>query len=119
MSDLKIEYMRGTGPGGQHRNKTESACRITHLPTGISAYADERSQHHSRKLAMKTLENRLKKAKEDKKAAAKKSRRDAAIHDRTIIRTYHFLRGTVKDHRNGKTASLKDVLEKGRIDLLG
>lgn len=116
--DLKIEYMRGTGPGGQHRNKTDSACRITHIPTGISAYADERSQHHSRKKAMAELEQRIRQAKLDKQAEAKKTRRDHAIHNTERIRTYDFSRGVVTDHRTGKTASLKNILEKGRLDLL-
>lgn len=50
-SDCKVETMRGTGPGGQHRNKTDSAVRITHLPTGVSAYCDERSQAVSKRKA--------------------------------------------------------------------
>jgi peptide chain release factor 1 len=116
--DLKIEYMRGTGPGGQHRNKTDSACRITHIPTGVSAYADERSQHHSKKKAMAELEQRLKDIKAEKKAAEKKAKRDHAIHNTERIRTYDFKKGIVTDHRTGKKASLKEVMEKGRIDLL-
>ena len=117
-TDLKIEYMRGTGPGGQHRNKTDSACRITHISTGISAYADERSQHHSRKKAMAELEQRLKDVKAEKLAKDKKATRDYAIHNTKRIRTYDFKSGIVTDHRTGKKASIKDVLEKGRIDLL-
>lgn len=117
-SDLQIEFMRGTGPGGQHRNKTESACRITHIPTGISAYCDERSQHTSKKKALKELEKRLKEAAEEEKAKDKKAHRDWKIHNMEVVRTYHFVRGTVKDHRTGKTASLKEVLDKGNLDLL-
>lgn len=116
--DLKIEYMRGTGPGGQHRNKTNSACRITHIPTGVSAYADERSQHHSRKIAMKELKNRLAQIKLDQQAQNKKDRRDKAIHDTKRIRTYDYKKQIVYDHRTGKSAPLKEVIEKGRIDLL-
>ena len=117
-SDLKIEFMRGTGPGGQHKNKTDSACRITYIPSGISAYADERCQQHSKKQAMKNLIIRLAAIKEAKKAEIKKDRRNIAIHDHTIIRTYNYDRGTVKDHRTGKIASIKNVLDKGKIDLL-
>ena len=116
--DLKIETMRGRGPGGQHRNKTDSAVRITHLPTGISAYADERSQKHSRRKAMADLELKIKQAKADKIAANKKARRDHAIHNTKTIRTYNFQTGRVKNHLNGRTAALKDVLVKGRIDLI-
>lgn len=116
--NLKIETMRGTGNGGQHRNKTDSAVRITHLPTGISAYADERSQKHSKRLAMRELEKRIVEAVEAEAAKAKKAKRDHAIHNTKTVRTYHFPRGTVKDHRTGKTASIKEVLGKGRIDLV-
>ncbi len=117
-SDLKIEYMRGSGPGGQHRNKTESACRVTHIPTGTQAYADERSQKTSLRMAMKELELRLKEAKAEQKADAKKARRDEAIQPKKYIRTYDFKRMVAKDHRTGKEAPLKEVMGKGRIDLL-
>lgn len=117
-SDLKIEYMRGTGPGGQHRNKTSSACRITHIPTGISAYADERSQKHSKKKAMADLKQKLQDVVDEQRAARKKSRRDHLIHNMETIRTYDFKRSRVKDHRTKKEASLKDVLTKGKIELL-
>jgi peptide chain release factor 1 len=117
-NDLKIEYMRGTGPGGQHKNKTNSACKITHVPTGISAYCDERNQKTSYRNAMKELESRIKDAKAQVKADEKKARRDHAIHNTATIRTYDFKAGVVRDHRSGKTASLKEVLEKGKIDLL-
>ena len=115
--DLKIEYMRGKGPGGQHKNKTDSACRITHIPTGISAYADTRNQHLSRRKAMQILEERLRKHREEMLAKDKKARRDHAIHNTERIRTYDFSRGIVTDHRTGKVASLKNILEKGRLDL--
>ena len=118
LCDLKIEFMRGRGPGGQHRNKTDSACRITHLPSGIQAYADERSQAHSRKRAMHELELRIEDAKALKAAADRKKRRDEKIKPKKHVRTYNYSRQTVKDHRTGKTASIRDVMEKGRIDLL-
>ena len=117
-SELKIEYMRGSGPGGQHRNKTESACRVTHIPTGISAYADERLQPVSRRKAMQELERRLAEAKSEAKASARKAKRDEAIKPQGNVRTYNFARGTVKDHRTGKVASIKEVMGKGRLDLL-
>lgn len=116
--DLKIEYMKGTGPGGQNKNKVETACRITHIPTGIQAYSDERTRRTSFKKAMAALKQRLIDADEEEKAAKRKAKRDHAIHNTERIRTYDFKSGTVKDHRTGKVASLKDVLGKGRIDLL-
>lgn len=116
--DLKIEYTKGTGPGGQNKNKLETACRITHIPTGISAYANERKRKQSYRKAMATLKLRLAEAEEAERARNKKARRDHAIHNTTRIRTYDFKSGTVKDHRTGKVASLEDVLRKGKLDLL-
>ena len=117
-TELKIETMRGTGPGGQHKNKTDSACRITHIPTGISSYADERKQTQSKKKAMAELIKRIKQAKADKVAANKKARRDHAIANQKTIRTYDFKKNRVKNHVTGKTADLKRVLVKGEIDLI-
>jgi len=116
-SDLKIEFTKGTGPGGQHKNKVNSKVKITHIPTGITVEEDGRDQHHNKKMALKKMEARLKADKELKIAKKKKERRDIKIHDHTIIRTYNYKRGTVKDHRTGKIASLKKVLE-GDIGLL-
>lgn len=118
-NDLKVEYMRGTGPGGQHRNKTDSACRITHIPTGISAYADERSQKNSRRLAMNELVKRLRDIQKEKKAAEKKERRDHKVKNpERAIRTYDYKAGLVYDHRTGKSATIKDILKKGKLELL-
>jgi len=118
-AELKIEYMRGTGPGGQKKNKTESACKITHIPTGITAYCqDERTKTANYRLAMKTIEQRIAEDKANKKAEIRKQRRDIAIKDTTIVRTYDFSRGLVTDHRTGKTGSIKDILRKGKLDKL-
>ena len=54
--DLKIEYTKGTGAGGQNKNKVETACKITHIPTGITSYSDERTRGTSYRKALKTLE---------------------------------------------------------------
>jgi peptide chain release factor 1 len=118
-SELRIEYMRGTGKGGQKKNKTDSACRITHLPTGITAFCqDERNRLANYKQALKTIEQRLKAHKDGAKAKKKKERRDRAIQDHTTVRTYDFSRGVVTDHRTGKSASIKDILYKGKLDKL-
>ena len=117
--DLRIETIRGTGPGGQHKNKTDSACRITHLPTGITAFADERSQKHSKKAAMAQLIERIKNMKADAAAAKKKSARDEKVRNpERAIRTYDFKKGLVYDHRTKKQASIKDILGKSKLDLL-
>lgn len=113
-----IEYLRGSGPGGQHRNKTESACRITDIATGLSAFADTRSREASYRMALADLEAKIKAAAAESVARDRKARRDAAIKDNQTVRTYHFPRGTVTDHRSGKTASIQDVLKKGRLDKL-
>lgn len=116
--DLKIEAIRGQGPGGQHRNKTASCIRITHVPTGTQVIIDGRNQHQNKKKALKVLEERLGKQVADKKAAAKKAIRDEKIKDTRYIRTYDFKRKEVKDHRTGKVASLKEVLYEGHFELL-
>lgn len=115
---LQVEYMRGTGPGGQHKNKSDTACRITHLPTGIVGTGDERSQRHSYKTAYAAVCYRLSRVHEQKRQRAKKARRDDAIHNTPIIRTYDFKRQVVKDHRTKKTALLRDVLNKGQFTQL-
>jgi protein subunit release factor A len=116
--DLKFEYMRGTGKGGQHKNKTSSCVRITHIPTGISAMHDGRHQSFNKRMAMQELQKRLKELKDKKKAKDKKNTRNYRIKNPNIIRTYDYKSGLVRDHRTGRVASLKDVMGKGRIDLL-
>jgi peptide chain release factor 1 len=113
-----VEYMRGTGPGGQNRNKIESACRITDAATGISAYADCRTREASYRSALAELEKRIRDAKAAALARDRKARRDVVIHDHTVVRTYNFSRGLVKDHRSGKEATVKEILGKGRLELL-
>lgn len=116
--DLKIERITGSGPGGQHRNKTASCVRITHIPTGIQVTIDGRYQHKNLKLAKKELGLRLAKLKQNKIAQSKKDRRDIAIKDHTIVRDYDFKKDRVYDRRSKKSASIKDVLRKGNIDLI-
>jgi len=101
-AELRIETTKGKGKGGQRKNKVETAVRITHLPTGITAYADERSQKHSKRKAMLELESRLEAAKQQAKSAAKKATRDKAIREQRTIRTYDYSRDIVKDRRTSK-----------------
>ncbi len=116
--DIEFKYARGKGCGGQHKNKTSSRVTAIHKPTGVRVVIDGRDQHANKKKALKELEKRLKVIRAKEVAGKKKKKRDLAIKDETIIRTYHYGRGTVKDHRTGKVASIKDVVEKGNIDLL-
>lgn len=116
--DLLIETTKGTGKGGQRKNKVETAVRVTHLPTGISAYADTRSQNQSRKKAIRNLERRLKEAEEAKVAAAKKADRDRKMREGGTRRSYRADRNEVVDHRSGLKARFDDVVKRGNIDEL-
>jgi peptide chain release factor 1 len=120
LSEVEITTMRGKGPGGQHRNKTDSCVRVVHRPTGIEVVIDGRKQHQNRVQALRELERRLAERKAGQLAAVKKARRDHAIQDGNtpIIRTYDYKDGMVRDHRTKKKAPLKEVLGKGRIELL-
>lgn len=110
-SDLRIDYYRGTGKGGQHKNKTDSACRITHLPTGIVAQAeDERDQRRNKKIAFRRLTEKLIPLMRE----AAREELPKPVTDR--IRTYHEPRQKVKDHRTGKSYSFSDVLEGKGLD---
>lgn len=115
---VKIETKVGEGPGGQHRNKTASCVVATHLPTGLSVKVDERNQHQNRRKAMRLLEEKFEEWKLEQLAAKRKARRDKSIRETDRIRTYDFKSGTVTDHRTGKTASIKNILQKGKLDLL-
>lgn len=116
--DIKFETMRGSGPGGQHKNKTDSCVRATHIPTGLVVTIDGRKQGQNKREAVRALQVLLDQRKFDRHMERKKAHRDKAIQERNIIRTYHYPRNQVKDHRSGKTASIKQVVDKGRIDLL-
>ena len=109
--DLRIDYYRGSGKGGQHRNKTDSACRITHLPTGIVAKSeDQRKQPQNRKTAFKRLAEKL--IPLMKKAAKPETR--ATSDER--VRNYHEPRQQVKDHTVDKTYDYSDVLNGKGLD---
>lgn len=121
-TDLRIDTFRSSGAGGQHVNKTESAIRITHIPTGIVVSCqDEKSQHKNKAKAMRVLRSRiLQKFQEDHdEAIASERRSQVGSGDRSErIRTYNFPQGRVTDHRVNLTLhKLPQVLE-GDIDEL-
>ena len=119
-TDLKIDYFRASGAGGQHINKTESAVRITYLPTNVVVECqDERSQHKNKDKAMKILRSRIYEAMQEEQDAKIASERKMQVGtgDRSErIRTYNYPQGRLTDHRIGLTIyRLEDVLN-GNLD---
>ncbi|MHC9237840.1 peptide chain release factor 1 [Pseudooceanicola sp. 502str34] len=118
-NDLRIDTMRASGAGGQHVNTTDSAVRITHVPTGIVVTSSEKSQHQNRAIAMQVLRTRLydmqrQKADADR-AAARKSQ--VGSGDRSErIRTYNFPQGRMTDHRINLTLYKLDQVMQGDLD---
>lgn len=121
-TDLQIDTYRSSGAGGQHVNKTESAIRITHLPTGtVVECQDERSQHKNKDKAMKILASRLYDAQCQKQAAEIAAERKSQVGtgDRSErIRTYNFPQGRVTDHRIGLTLYKIEQIMNGDLDEL-
>lgn len=122
MKDLQIDTYRSSGAGGQHVNKTESAIRITHLPTGLVVECqDERSQYKNKDRAMKILASRLLDIEQQKQHNAIAAERKSQIGsgDRSErIRTYNFPQGRVTDHRIGLTIYKIDAVMDGALDEL-
>ena len=115
-SDIRIDTMRASGAGGQHVNTTDSAVRITHLPSGIVVTAAEKSQHQNRASAMKELRARLYDAERSRAAAERADARKGQVGsgDRSErIRTYNFPQGRVTDHRIGLTLYKLDKIIAG------
>mgnify|MGYP002515800102 CR=1 FL=1 len=119
-ADLQIDTFRSGGAGGQHINKTESAIRITHLPTGIVAECqDERSQHKNREKAMRVLRSRILEAERKKQQSSIADERKSQVGtgDRSErIRTYNYPQGRVSDHRIGLTIYKLEQFLNGDMD---
>ncbi len=119
-ADLQIDTFRSSGAGGQHINKTESAIRITHLPTGLIVECqDERSQHKNREKAMKVLRSRLYEAKQREQESKRASERRSQVGtgDRSErIRTYNYPQSRVSDHRIGLTLYHLEQILNGDLD---
>ena len=119
-TDLKIDTYRASGAGGQHVNKTESAIRITHIPTGLVVTCqDESSQHKNRAAALKVLRSRLLADQKEKIAAERAAERKSLVStgDRSAkIRTYNFPQGRVTDHRINFTSYRLSEIMNGDIE---
>ncbi|WP_340296138.1 peptide chain release factor 1 [Staphylococcus coagulans] len=117
--DLKIDTYRSSGAGGQHVNTTDSAVRITHLPTGVIATSSEKSQIQNREKAMKVLKARLydMKVQEEQQKYAAQRKSAVGTGDRSErIRTYNYPQSRVTDHRIGLTLQKLDQIMEGKLD---
>lgn len=119
-ADLRVDTFRASGAGGQHVNKTDSAIRITHIPTGtVVECQDERSQHKNRARAMSLLQSKLlnaEQSKQEKEQAAKRKSLVGSGDRSERIRTYNFPQGRVTDHRINLTLYQLDEVMEGELD---
>jgi len=118
-SDIRIDTMRASGAGGQHVNTTDSAVRITHLPTGVVVTSSEKSQHQNRAIAMQVLRTRLFNLERQRAADERAADRKAQVGsgDRSErIRTYNFPQGRMTDHRINLTLYRLDAILGGDLD---
>jgi peptide chain release factor 1 len=119
-SDLKIEWYSGTGAGGQHRNKHQNSCRITHIPSGVVATAQTRSRQSSFEQAMTAIQTAVDKSAErqyNSNIASDRKNQVGSGMRGDKIRTYRFQDDSVQDHITGKRATCSQIL-KGNVDLL-
>ena len=120
--DLKVEAFRSSGPGGQHMQKNETAVRVTHQPTGISAAcSDQRSQQQNRERALRMLRSRLYDMEQQRQAEerAQQRRQQVRSGDRSEkIRTYNFPQDRLTDHRIGLTMHNLSAILNGEIEEL-
>jgi len=121
-ADLKVDTFRASGAGGQHVNKTDSAIRITHIPSGVVVECqDQRSQHKNRAQAMSVLQARLQQVEDEKRRSAEESSRRnlVASGDRSErIRTYNFPQGRMSDHRINLTLYRLGEIMEGNLHLI-
>ena len=118
-ADIRIDTMRSSGAGGQHVNTTDSAVRITHIPTGIVVTSSEKSQHRNREMAMQVLRARLYDRERQRLASERSADRAAQVGsgDRSErIRTYNFPQGRMTDHRINLTLYKLDQVMGGDLD---
>ncbi|SFN70659.1 bacterial peptide chain release factor 1 (bRF-1) [Roseovarius lutimaris] len=117
--DLRIDTMRSSGAGGQHVNTTDSAVRITHLPTGLVVTSSEKSQHRNREIAMQVLKSRLfdmERQRVDSERSASRASQVGSGDRSERIRTYNFPQGRMTDHRINLTLYKLDQVMNGDLD---
>ena len=117
--DIRIDTMRASGAGGQHVNTTDSAVRITHIPTGMVVTSSEKSQHQNRAIAMQVLRTRLydmERSRADEARAAQRKGQVGSGDRSERIRTYNFPQGRVTDHRINLTLYRLDQVIAGDLD---
>jgi peptide chain release factor 1 len=116
--ECSVRYTKGSGPGGQHRNKVETCVIVVHKPTGLQEKCEDgRSKLANYKLAMQRLEKKVEEHHNKIKLEKMSALRLEKIKNAKVIRTYNFNRNSVKDHRTGKIADLNRVLN-GELDLI-
>ena len=118
-NDIRIDTMRSSGAGGQHVNTTDSAVRITHLPSGIVVTSSEKSQHRNRDIAMQVLKNRLydlERQKADEERSADRKSQVGSGDRSERIRTYNFPQGRMTDHRINLTLYKLDQIMQGDLN---
>lgn len=120
-NEIEVKTQRGHGPGGQHQNKTDSAVRMFHKPSGIKVFVNGRDQHANRRKALKILVARVHDARLQSQNGSYLELRKhlfAANGRGQKIRTYNFMNDRAVDHRTGKKVSLKRVIDRGSFNLL-
>lgn len=118
-SDIRIDTMRASGAGGQHVNTTDSAVRITHIPTGVMVVSAEKSQHRNREIAMQVLRARLydlERQRVDSERSADRASQVGSGDRSERIRTYNFPQGRMSDHRINLTLYKLDQIMQGDLD---
>jgi peptide chain release factor 1 len=111
-NDLEIQTQRGSGPGGQHRNKTDSAVRMKHIPTNITVFIDGRDQSQNKQKALQILTSRVNVFNYEQQKNKHSAHKKEQLFDNRIVRTYNFKANRITDHITGKKSSnIKEIMK--------